>query len=1131
MEFLLVLLGIYLVAVLVILPIWVVIKILGHEGDIDVLQSRIRAQDDEIRELRATPPSVQAATQPRPLGHQAAPAPIAAAVAVEARPAPTAAPLVPPAALQPLFMPAPKAALPLASSGNPAASWAPPPLPAPPPPVRPAPVGKAPARPAINWEQFMGAKLFAWLGGLALFLGVAFFVKYSFEHDLIPPQVRVALGFLLGLGLVVGGLRISARKYRVTSQTLVASGVVSLYAVTFACDSIYHFAFFGALPTFLLMTLITAAAFILAVRLDAQVVAILGILGGFLTPILISTGHDNPAGLFGYIAILVVGLVAVALHRGWLYLVPVGAACTVLMLVAWAGKFYAPEKTATAMVVCLGFCALFLGAAEFARRQGRNSALLSRTAIALPAVAFCFAFYFLSYPEVAARTGLVFGFVALTSAFVFVIAWRERQGELIASAAVVCALLMASWAANSFTAAQAPVVVCVCLVFSAIYFLVYLAARRLDRATPPVLWSAVGMPCVGLAFAFFLAGHESVGARPALLLTFAFASDAFLLAIAWLDKRTSRLHLAAGLAVFALLSFWTSESLTDGLLKWALGANLLFAALHTGFPMLLERRRPESAPSLWNQLFPPLALILMLFPIGRFETVSILIWPAILLVDVIAIGLAMVSASLAAVAAVLVLTLLGTGMCIFRVPAEVGFEPSLLLVIGGFAVFFFFGGLWLARRLGNRLTEVEPRFEGILGSARGQIPAFSSVLPFLLMIMVCARLAVPDPSAVFGLGLLLVVLTLGLARVLVAEWLPACALAGMAALEYVWHTRHFSSGAPGVPLVWYAGFYVIFAAYPFVFRRTFARHTGPWAVAALSGVAHFWMVYQAIKLGWPNGFLGVVPAIFAAAPLLSLVALLRGEPADNPKRINQLAWFGGAALFFITLIFPVQFDRQWLTVAWALEGAALLWLFHRVPHPGLRATGAVLLVVAFARLALNPAVFDYHVRGDTAVFNWYLYAYGMAIASLFAGAALLAPPNQTVLRVNAQRLVYALGVILAFLLLNIEIADYFTRPGARTLTFEFSGNFARDMCYTIGWALFALGLLFAGIWRHLQSVRYAAIALLSVALLKLFFHDLARLEALYRIAALFAVAVIAILASFAYQRFLPSNEKPLPPEV
>jgi uncharacterized membrane protein len=81
------------------------------------------------------------------------------------------------------------------------------------------------------------------------------------------------------------------------------------------------------------------------------------------------------------------------------------------------------------------------------------------------------------------------------------------------------------------------------------------------------------------------------------------------------------------------------------------------------------------------------------------------------------------------------------------------------------------------------------------------------------------------------------------------------------------------------------------------------------------------------------------------------------------------------------------------------------------------------------------------------------------------------------------------------------------------------------MTYTIAWALFALGLLLFSIWKQTRAGRYSALGLLGVALLKLFFHDLARLEALYRIGALFAVAVIAIVASFVYQRFLPVHEK------
>src|SRR5216117_4342284 len=250
-----------------------------------------------------------------------------------------------------------------------------------------------PIRPPIDWEQFMGAKLFAWIGGLALFLGVAFFVKYSFEHNLIPPEVRVAIGFAVGLILVVGGLALKRKENVVTAQTLCATGTLILYAVTFACRSFYHFAFFGLIPTFLLMTLITAVAFLLAVRLKAIVVAVLGIAGGFLTPVLLSTGQDHPLGLFVYIALLDVGLLAVAQRRRWNTLAILGALGTALMQFAWVAAFFVPEKYFAGnrvlifMAVFVGFQALFLAAAAWAKRTGKANTTLFACAIALGAVA------------------------------------------------------------------------------------------------------------------------------------------------------------------------------------------------------------------------------------------------------------------------------------------------------------------------------------------------------------------------------------------------------------------------------------------------------------------------------------------------------------------------------------------------------------------------------------------------------------------------------------------------------------------------------------------------------------------------------------------------------------------------
>src|SRR5205807_147794 len=148
-----------------------------------------------------------------------------------------------------------------------------------------------------------------------------------------------------------------------------------------------------------------------------------------------------------------------------------------------------------------------------------------------------------------------------------------------------------------------------------------------------------------------------------------------------------------------------------------------------------------------------------------------------------------------------------------------------------------------------------------------------------------------------------------------------------------------------------------------------------------------------------------------------------------------------------------------------------------------------------------------------------------ATACLFAGARLLAPPRHLVLGRNTLPLLYTLGTVLAFLLVNIEIADYFSVPGATGLTFQFSGNFARDMSYSIAWGLFALLLLIIGIRHIVRPVRYASLGLLGVTILKLFLHDLSQLDQLYRIAAFIVVAIIAIFASFLYQRFLGLSQK------
>src|SRR6185436_18968208 len=178
---------------------------------------------------------------------------------------------------------------------------------------------------AFRWEDFVGVKLFAWVGALLAFLGVAFFVKYSIDKNLISPPVRVAIGALAGLVTLTLGLRLDRVRYRFLGQALCAGGILIFYGTLFAA---HGYSLIPQMVAFALMALVTVAAFVLSVRLNAIAIAVLALAGGFMTPPLLSTGVDRPLGLFTYVALLDVGLIAVAARKKWTVLLPLAVAGT-----------------------------------------------------------------------------------------------------------------------------------------------------------------------------------------------------------------------------------------------------------------------------------------------------------------------------------------------------------------------------------------------------------------------------------------------------------------------------------------------------------------------------------------------------------------------------------------------------------------------------------------------------------------------------------------------------------------------------------------------------------------------------------------------------------------------------------
>ncbi|MDQ2868605.1 MAG: DUF2339 domain-containing protein [Verrucomicrobiota bacterium] len=336
--------------------------------------------------------------------------------------------------------------------------------------------------------------------------------------------------------------------------------------------------------------------------------------------------------------------------------------------------------------------------------------------------------------------------------------------------------------------------------------------------------------------------------------------------------------------------------------------------------------------------------------------------------------------------------------------------------------------------------------------------------------------------------------------------------------EWAWR-QAVLSGSPLFGIIWYGAILLLFSGTPQFFPR---EERWPWAIAAIAGPLQFVLVYSLFRtqqLDFPQWLL---PLIFALLPVANAAYLRWRLRVPLAAGDGRLAMQIASVIFFVSLVFPIQFEREWLTLAWALEAVGLLLLYRALPNAQLRYFALLLLAASFVRLALNPAVLEYHPLTAVPIWNWFLYAYGICALCCFLAAWLYPKGEKLAPRATARGFLITLGTILLFLLLNIEIADYFSL--GPTLTFDFSSNFASDMSYSIAWALFAFVLLIIGIWRKARAPRYAALGLLLVTLLKLFVHDLARLKELYRVGAFLGVAVVLIIASFVYQRFLSPRE-------
>ena len=334
----------------------------------------------------------------------------------------------------------------------------------------------------------------------------------------------------------------------------------------------------------------------------------------------------------------------------------------------------------------------------------------------------------------------------------------------------------------------------------------------------------------------------------------------------------------------------------------------------------------------------------------------------------------------------------------------------------------------------------------------------------------------------------------------------------------VWQFKHPEPAAWRPVMVLATSLYAVFTAYPFVLHRRARDSRDPYLTAVAGSAFFLFVARSAFAQGGLTGIVGVVPVIEAGILALLLRELLKIQTPGS-RDLGRLAFVAGAALAFITAAIPLQLKHQWITIGWALEGAALAWLYRRIPHRKLLYCATGLLGVVFARLALNPSVFIYEPRG-MRVFNWYLYTYVVSGTALLFSGWLLSKTDDLVVASlpPARSFLPTAGVILLFIVLNIEIADFYaTGP---EIMFKFGVTIAQDLTYTIGWLLFGLALLTAGIYLHNRPGRFAAVVLIAVTTCKAFLYDMGSLGGLYRVASLVGLAVSLSLVALALQKFV-----------
>jgi len=239
----------------------------------------------------------------------------------------------------------------------------------------------------------------------------------------------------------------------------------------------------------------------------------------------------------------------------------------------------------------------------------------------------------------------------------------------------------------------------------------------------------------------------------------------------------------------------------------------------------------------------------------------------------------------------------------------------------------------------------------------------------------------------------------------------------------------------------------------------------------------------------------------------------------------------GVALTFVTIAIPIQLRSNWITIAWAVEALVLLWAGLEIRSLKLRALGFTLFGLALSKLFFWDTPWGTYFKFRpmfTPVLNRYFLSSLVVIGCLF-GASLLYQRVAERRKIHEPKLRVAFllaSVVTLWFVMSMETQTYFAaRAEAERIAVNAEHQlWLGQMALSVLWAAYATALAAAGFVRRSASLRWAALVLFALTIIKAMLVDIAQLQQLYRIIVFFVLGVLLLLVAWGYHRAFHSRE-------